>query len=175
MFEDKGIVKFAYGILVLASIIIDGPIVPIICLVLAVGLIIFKYKESKSSPEKGMDFMLDVIILSIVIIVNIVLLFLRIGIMTSTNKYYKTYSESSYESYTADDFAKLAISEYYSKAMTSGYETNSNKMKKEFKDFLEESGVPNVSIKGNKVNCTFDSSQISFIFDSDGDISYKIK
>ena len=83
MFEDKNITKFAYGILVLASIIIDGPLVPILSMALAIGVLAYKLKVAKNNPADNMDFMLDVLILGIVIVVNIVLAFLRFGVIFS--------------------------------------------------------------------------------------------
>ncbi len=48
MIDEKYMMKFAYALLVVISIVIDGPIVPILSTVLAVAFLIYKYKNRKS-------------------------------------------------------------------------------------------------------------------------------
>lgn len=46
MFEDKHMMKFVYALLGFASIIIPDPIIPIISLVIAISLLVYKIKRA---------------------------------------------------------------------------------------------------------------------------------
>ena len=175
MLEDKNITKFAYGILVLASIIIDGPLVPILSMALAIGVLVYKLKAAKNNPADSMDFMLDILILGVVIVVNIVLAFLRFGVIYSVSKHSSRTASSSYETFTVEDFATSAISSFKTKLMTGEIDNGYTSIKNGFKAHLEEAGVENVVLKNNKVTCTVGTDTIVFTIKQDGNITYKIK
>ncbi len=62
MFEDKHMFKFVCALLGFASIIIPGPIIPIVSLVIAISLLVYKIKRAKKSPEGFEALILDIIL-----------------------------------------------------------------------------------------------------------------
>ena len=101
MFEDKHMFKFVCALLGFASIIIPGPIIPIIGLIIAISMFVYKIKCAKESPEGFESLMLDVIVIIIVLVINIGLLVMRISIESEYKKY--DYSSSSSQEMTASE------------------------------------------------------------------------
>ena len=70
MFEDRHMFKFVCAMLGFASIIIPGPIVPIISFIIAIAMFVYKIKQAKESPEGFESLMLDIIIIVIIIVIG---------------------------------------------------------------------------------------------------------
>ena len=72
MFEDRNMLKFVYALLGFVSIIISGPIVPVVSLIIAIALLVYKIKRAKESPEGFEALMLDIIIMRIIMMKKII-------------------------------------------------------------------------------------------------------
>lgn len=174
MFEDRHMFKFVCALLGFASIIIPGPIIPIISFVIAIAMFVYKIKRAKESPEGFESLMLDIVIIVIVIIVDIGFFAMRISIENEYNKY--NYSSSSSSEYSTSDLAQLIVTSYkidHSSQFGSG--TNINTIKSGFKRYLEsEMDLTNVTISGNNVICYIGSDKVIFTVTTN-DIKYTIK
>lgn len=175
MFEDRHIMKFVYALLGFASIIIPGPIVPIVSLIIAIAMLVYKIKRAKESPEGFESLMLDIIIIVIVLVVDIGIFAMRISIENEYNKY--NYSSSSKQERTASDFAESAILAYQigNLSQFSDEGNHLNAIKSGFTTYLkEELGITNTTVKGNKITCSVGSDTIIFTV-TKNDIKYSIK
>lgn len=174
MFEDKHMFKFVCAMLGFASIIIPGPIVPIISFVIAIALFVYKIKQAKESPEGFESLMFDIIIIVIIIVIDIGFFAMRISIEHEYNKY--DYSSSSSSEYSTSDLAQLIVTSYkidHSSQFGSG--ANINTIKSGFKRYLEtEMDLTNVTINGNRVTCYIGSDQVIFTVTTN-DIKYTVK
>lgn len=174
MFEDKHMFKFVCALLGFASIIIPGPIVPIISLIISIGLLIYKIKRAKESPEGFEALMLDIVCIIIVLVIGIGLTVLRISIENDYNKY--NYSSDSSQETTVSDFAETAILKYqidnFSQFSEKG--NHQSKIKKGFSTYLKNDlGINDVSIKGNKITCKYRKNTVIFTV-TKNDIKYSI-
>ncbi len=175
VFEDKHMFKFIYALLGFASIIIPGPIVPIISLIIAIGILIYKIKLAKESPEGFEAIMLDIVLIIIVLVIDIVFFVMRISIEHEYNKY--DYSSSNSQEITASDFAETAIVAYqlenFSQFSDNGNHLNA--IKSGFTSYLkDELGITEVNVKGNKITCNIGSDTIIFTI-TKNDIKYSVK
>ena len=149
MFEDKYIFKFICVLLGTCSIFIRGPIIPIISVIVAIGMLVYRIKKSKESPEDHADFMLDVMLVAIVIIINIVLLTMFFIV--------ENHIDSN------DNYSSSSSQEYL------------NAIKKGFTSYLKEDlGLSDVTVNGNKITCTWKEKTVIFTV-SKNDISYSVK
>lgn len=172
MFEDKNMFKFVCALLGFASIIIPGPIVPIISLVIAISMLVYKIKRAKESPEGFEELMIDIIIIVVVLVIDIGFFAMRISI---DNKY--DYSSSSSEEITSSDFAQTAILAYKisNPSQFSDKGNHQNSIKNGFVTYLKENiGIQDVSVKGNKITCKMGTDTIIFTT-TKNDIKYDIK
>jgi len=173
MFEDKHMFKFVCAMLGFASIIIPGPIVPIISFIIAIAMFVYKIKQAKESPEGFESIMLDIIIIVIIIVIDIGFFAMRISIENEYNKY--NYSSSSSE-YSTSDLAQLIVTSYkidHSSQFGSG--SNINTIKSGFKRYLEtEMDLTNVTISGNNVICYIGADKVIFTVTTN-DIKYTVK
>lgn len=175
MFEDKHMMKFVYALLGFASIIIPGPIVPIISLIIAISLLVYKIKRAKESPEGFEELMLDIIIIVIVLVVNIGIFAMRISIENEYNKY--NYSSSSSQEMTATEFAETAIATYQIGNLSQFTDKGNhiNAIKSGFKSFLQNDlEIEDVKVNGNKITCSIGTDTIIFSI-TKNDIKYSIK
>jgi len=174
MFEDKHIFKFVCACLGFASIIIPGPIIPIISFIIAIAMFVYKIKKAKESPEGFESLMLDIIIIVIVIIVNIGFFAMRISIENEYNKY--NYSSSSSQEYSTSELAQLIVTSYeIENSSQFGSGANINTIKSRFKAYLEkELELTNVKTSGNKVSCYIGTDQVTFTI-TKNDIKYTVK
>ena len=176
MFEDKYIFKFICVLLGTCSIFIRGPIIPIISVIVAIGMLVYRIKKSKESPEDHADFMLDVMLVAIVIIINIVLLtmFFIVENHIDSND---NYSSSSSQELSASEFAETVIFDYQLKNFEQFSEKGNhlNAIKKGFTSYLKEDlGLSDVTVNGNKITCTWKEKTVIFTV-SKNDISYSVK
>ena len=175
MFEDKHMFKFICALLGFASIIIPGPIIPIISFIIAIAMFVYKIKQAKESPEGFASLMLDIVIIVIIIVIDIGFFAMRISIEHEYNKY--DYSSSNSQEMTASDFAETAIAAYQlgnlSQFSDSGNHLNA--IKSGFTSYLkDELEINDVNVKGNKITCSLDT--YTFIFTvTKNDIKYKVK
>lgn len=175
MFEDRHMMKFVYALLGFASIIIPGSIVPIVSLIIAIAMLVYKIKKAKESPEGFESLMLDIIIIVIVLVVDIGIFAMRISIENEYNKY--NYSSSSKQEMTASDFAETAILAYQMGNLSqfSDEGNHLNAIKSGFTTYLkEELGITNTTVKGNKITCSVGNDTIVFTV-TKNDIKYSIK
>lgn len=175
MFEDKNMLKFVYALLGFASIIIPGPIVPVVSLIIAIALLVYKIKRAKESPEGFEALMLDIIIIVIVLVVDIGIFVMRISIENEYNKY--NYSSSSAQEMTTKDFAENAIMVYQlgNLSQFSDEGNHQSAIKNGFSTYLrEELEISDVSIKGNKITCKIGTDTVIFTV-TKNDIKYSVK
>lgn len=176
MFEDKHIFKFVCALLAFASIIIQGPLVPMISLIIAIAMLVYKIKKAKESPEGFEDLMLDIICIVIVFIISII--FFAIGISAEYDEYNRhDYLSSDSQEMTASDFAETVITAYqldnFSQFSDSG--NHQTEIKNGFSSFLkDELDISDVSVKGNRITCNIGTEQIIFTV-TKNDIKYNIK
>ena len=175
MFEDKHMFKFICALLGFASIIIPGPIIPIISFIIAIAMFVYKIKQAKESPEGFESLMLDIVIIVIIIVIDIGFFSMRISIEHEYNKY--DYSSSNSQEMTASDFAETAIAAYQlgnlSQFSDSGNHLNA--IKSGFTSYLkDELEITDVNVKGNKITCNIGSDTIIFTI-TKNDIKYSIK
>lgn len=167
--------RFIYSILAFASIIIPGPIVPMVSFVIAIGILIYKIKAAKESKE-GFDLLkIDIIMIIIVLVIDIGFVALRISIENSYNR--SNYSQTSKEQMTSSEFAETVIFQYQMEniSLFSNGENNTKTIRSGFKEYLQNDlGLDNVTIRGKNVICYFEDEKIVFTVD-DNDISFSIK
>lgn len=176
MFEDKLMFKFVCAMLGFASIIIPGPIVPIISFVIAIAMFVYKIKQAKESPEGFESLMLDIIIIAIVIVIDIGFFAMRISIEHEYNKYDYSSSSSSQEM-SASDFAENAINVYEigHLAQFSDERNHLAEIKSGFTSYLKnELELSDVTVNGNKITCKFNYDTIIFTV-TKNDIKYSVK
>ena len=156
MFEDKQMLKFVIALLGFASIIIKGPIVPIVVLIIAISMLVYKIKRAKESPEGFEMLMFDIIIIIIIIVVNIGIFVMRISIDHTYNR------SSNSEEISASDFADAAIVAYQLDVSTGNgkYAKTINGFANYLRTELE---ISDVNVKGNNVTCNVGVDQIIFI------------
>ena len=173
MFEDKHMFKFVCALLGFASIIIPWPIVPIVSLVIAIAMLVYKIKAAKESPEGFEALMLDIVLIIIVLVIDIGFFAMRISIEHEYNKY--NYSSSSSE-YSTSDLAEMIITSYkIDNSSKFGSGANINTIKSGFKTYLEkELELTNVTMNGNKITCYIDMEQVIFTV-TKNDINYTVK
>lgn len=174
MFEDKHIFKFVCALLAFASIIIQGPLVPIISLIISITMIIYKIKKAKESPEGFEELMLDIICIVIVLVMNIIFLAIRISAEYEYNRH--DYLSSDSKEMTASDLAETVIAAYkldnFSQFSDSG--NHQTEIKNGFSSFLkDELDISDVSVKGNRITCNIGAEQIIFIV-TKNDIKYRV-
>lgn len=183
MSEDKHLFKFICAFLGLMSIFIEGPLIPMISFVIAIGMLIYKIKCAKESPEAYQALMLDIILVIIVLVIDIVFFIMQISILGSVESQMSLFSNDSAvvdtndSSMTLPEILDTAISLYKlgNLSQFSGDKNNSGAIKAGFSDYLEnELGFTNVNVKGNKITCTFGTDEITFTV-TKNDIKYKIK
>ncbi len=174
MFEDKHIFKFVCAILGFASIIIPGPIIPIISFIIAIAMFVYKIKRAKESPEGFESLMIDIVIIIIVIVIDIGFFAMRISIENEYNK--SNYSSSSSQKYSTSDLAQMIVYTFKSEnSSLFGSGANINTIKTKFKSYLQnELDLTDATIKGNKVNCYIGTDQVTFTV-TKNDIKYSIK
>ncbi len=175
MFEDKHMFKFICALLGFASIIIPGPIIPIISFIIAIAMFVYKIKQAKESPEGFASLMLDIVIIVIIIVIDIGFFAMRISIEHEYNKY--DYSSSNSQEMTASDFAETAIAAYQlgnlSQFSDSGNHLNA--IKSGFTSYLkDELEITDVNVKENKITCNIGSDTIIFTI-TKNDIKYSVK
>lgn len=173
-FEDKHMFKFICALLGFASIIIPGPIVPIVSLIIAIAMLVYKIKAAKESPEGFEALMLDIVLIIIVLVVDIGFFAMRISIQNEYNDKYN-YSSNSSE-YSTSDLAQMIITSYkieHSSQFTNG--TNISTIISGFKTYLEkEMEITNVTMNGNRITCYIGTDQVIFTVTT-SDIKYIIK
>ena len=155
MFEDKHIFKFVCILLGVFSIFLPGPIIPIISFIIGIGMLIYKIKCVKESPEGFEALMIDIILIIIVIVIDIGFFAMRISIESEYDKY--NYSSSSSQKYTIEELAESTISVYKMGHLSQFTDkaNNLNKIKKEFKVFLEEEvGLTDFTVNKNDITYT---------------------
>ena len=175
MFEDRHMFKFVCAMLGFASIIIPGPIVPIISFIIAIAMFVYKIKQAKESPEGFESLMLDIIIIVIIIVIDIGFFAMRISIEHEYNKY--DYSSSSSQEMSASDFAENAIAVYGigHLAQFSDEGNHLAEIKSGFTSYLKnELGLSDVTVNGNKITCKFNYDTIIFTVKKN-DIKYSVK
>lgn len=175
MFEDKHMFKFVCAMLGFASIIIPGPIVPIISFVIAIAMFVYKIKRAKESPEGFESLMLDIIIIIIVIVVDIGFFAMRISIEHEYNKY--DYSSSSSQEMSASDFAETAIYAYQLGNLSQFSDSGNHlvAIKSGFTTYLKDQlGLSDVTVNGNRITCKVKSDTIIFTV-TKNDIKYSVK
>ena len=175
MFENESMFKFVYLLLVLASIIIPGPIVPIIGVVIAISVLAYKIKCAKESQEGLEAFMLDIAILAIVLIINGVFFVMRISIEEEYEKH--DYSVSTSKEMTASELAEDAIFNYKINNFSQFSEGKNNIIarKSGFKKFLQNDlEIKDIRENGDKLICKVGTDTIIFTITKD-DIEFIVK
>ena len=174
MFEDKHMFKFVCALLGFASIIIPGPIIPIISFIIAIAMFVYKIKQAKESPEGFESLMLDIVVIIIVIVIDIGFFAMRISIENEYNKY--NYSSSSSQEYSTSDLAQMVVSSFeIENSSLFGSGANINTIKSKFKSYLQkELKLTDVTINGNKVICYIGADQVTFTV-TKNDIKYSVK
>ena len=172
---QKYMYRFIYSILALASIFMPGPIVPMISLVIAIGILVYKIKLAKESKE-GFDMLkVDIIMIIIVLVIDIGFVALRISIENSYNR--SNYSQTSKEQMTSSEFAEAVIWQYQVKntSLFLNGENNTKAIRSGLEQYLKNDlGLDDVTIKGKNVICYFENEKIIFTVD-DNEISFNIK
>ena len=172
---DRYMYRFIYSMLAFASIIIPGPIVPMVSLAITIGLLVYKIKAARESKE-GFDMLkIDIIILIVVLVVDVGFAVLRISIENSYNGY--NYSQTGKQQMTSSEFAEAAISQYTTKNFFLFFngENNTKTIRSGFKEYLQNDlGLDNVTIKGKNVICYYNSEKIVFTVDGN-DIDFNAK
>jgi len=175
MFEDRHMFKFVCALLGFFSIIVPGPIVPIIAFVIAISMLIYKIKLARESREGFESLMLDIVIIIIVLIIDISFFVIRISATNEYNKY--DYSSSSSQEVSAEDVAEVAIASYQIENLSqfTGEGNHVNAIKSGFKSYLQnELEIQDVTVKGNKITCNIGADTIIFTI-TKNDIEYSIK
>lgn len=167
--------QFVCILLGIISIIIPGPIVPIISFIIVISLLVYKIKRAKESPEGFKSLMLDAVIIIIVIVINIGFFVMRISI---ENEYSKSdYSSSSYQEMSASEFSEAAIAAYQIGNLSQFTDEGNhlNAIKNGFKSFLQNDlEIEDVKVNGNKITCNIGTDTIIFTI-TKNDIKYSIK
>lgn len=174
MFEDKNMLKFVCVALGFASIIIPGPIIPIVSLIVAIGLLVYKIKRAKESPEGFEALMIDIILIIIVVVVDIGFFAMRISVDNTYNKYN---SSSNREEMTISELAETIITSYKMENLDQFSEDKNHlkAIRSGFTNFLkDELEIQEVSVNGNKITCNLDTDTIIFVV-TKNDIKYSIK
>lgn len=175
MFEDRSMNKFIWALLGFASIIIPGPIVPIVSFIIAIAVLVYKIKRAKESPEGFEALMLEIIILIIVIVVDIGFFAMRISIENEYNKY--NYSSSSKQEMSASELAETAIYAYQLGNLSQFSDTGNhlNAIKSGFLSYLQDDlGLSNATLNGNRITCNIGTDTIIFTI-TKNDIKYTVK
>lgn len=175
MFEDKYMFKVICAILGFASIFIPGSIVPLVSFVISIVMLVYKIKRAKESPE-GFDLLMaDIVIVIIVLIVDIGFFAMRIAIDKEYGNH--NYSSSSSQEMSATEFAEnsIAVYEIGHLAQFSDKGNHLAEIKSGFTEYLENDlGISDVSLKGNKITCTFNTDTIVFTV-TKNNIKYTVK
>lgn len=168
--------RFVYLLLVFASIIIPGPIVPLISFAIAIGMLIYKIKAAKESQEGFQMLKLDIIFIIIILIMDIAFFGLRISIESSYNR--SNYSQTSIKKeMTASEFAETVITLYRVENSSLFYseKNNTKTIRNGFKSYLQNNlEMDDVTIKGKNVICYFGDEKIVFNIE-DNNISFSIR
>ena len=175
MFEDKHMFKFVCALLGFASIIIPGPIIPIVSLVIAISWLVYKIKRAKESPEGFEELMIDIALIIVVLVIDIGFFAMRLSIDHEYNKY--NYSSSSNQEMSTSELAENIILAYrldnYSQFSDSGNHLNA--IKSGFTTYLkEELEINDVNVNGNKITCNIGTDTIIFTV-TKNDIKYSVK
>ena len=180
MFEDKNMMKYISALIGFCSIIIPGPIVPLVCLVIGIAMLVVKIKQAKESPEGFESLMLDIVCIVIVIVIDIVFTVYRVWLVAEyTNPSYDSPSSSSSQEMTASDFADRAVAGYKLRNILA-FENNKNKdnraqIKSTFINYLKnELEMEDVKTNGDNVIVKYNSNQIVFTILLN-DIRYKVR
>ena len=173
---DKSMSKFIYAFIGLCSIIIPGPIVPIVCLVVAIGMLVMKIKAAKQGSEGFEMLMFDIIGIAIVLVISVVLSIYRISLEFDYMKHNYSSSSSS-EDMTVSELAEAAILVYKIDNM-SQFESSSNNInaiKNGFKTYLQkELEIQDVKVNKNKITCTLGTEKIIFTV-TKNDITFSVE
>ena len=183
MFEDKSIFKFVCASLALISIIIPGPFVPIVSLLLAISLFIYKIKKAKESAEGFESLMLDIVMIVIVIMVDIGFLGFRIWAQHQYSlkknedySYFSSWKEDE-KTLTTSEIAELAIFTYKSN-YPNQFSANGNHygaIKKGFEKYLkEELEISDVKVNKNIITCSIGLDTVKFTIQA-SDITYQVE
>lgn len=175
MIKNRYMMKFVYILLGVASMIIPGPIVPIVSLIIVAAILVYKIKRAKEGPDGFEALKVDIIIIAIVLVVDIGIFGMRIFIENEYDKY--NYFSKNQQEITASDFAESAILAYrignYSQFSDEGNHLNA--IKSGFTTYLKEKlEITNITVKDNKITCIVGSDTIVFTV-TKNDIKYSIK
>ncbi len=175
MFEDRNMMRFVYALLGFASIIVPGPIVPLVSLIIVIAMLVHRIKRVKESEYRAEIIMLDIIIIGIVLVIDIGILAMRISVEKEYNKY--DYSSSSSEEISTSDMAEAAIMAYRlgNLSQFSDKGNHQSTIKSGFTTYLkEELELTDVTVKGNEIVCNVGSDTIIFTV-TKNDIKYSIR
>lgn len=176
IFEDKHMFKFICALLGFASIIIPGPIIPIISFIIAIAMFVYKIKKAKESPEGFESLMLDIIIIVIVIVIDIAFFAMRVSIENDFNRKYN-YSTSTSLSSEFSEAIEGAIASYMIQNydLFSSSKNNVNKIKSGFSSYLRNDlELDDVTVQGNNIICNIGDKTVTFKI-TKNDIAYSIE
>ena len=178
MLEDKGMLKFIWTFLGVISIMVDGPIIPLVCSIIAIAVLVYKIKCAKEDPAVMQDMMFEIFVLVIVLIITIPCFIMRIAIVSEFDSSdYKSSSVEEEKVYTSEEIAEMIIDKY-KRTHDSYFNTTSNKLneiKSGFELILRDYfGDENVTVNNNKMTCSYLLDEIVFTV-TRNDITYVIK
>ena len=168
MFEDRTLTKFVYVFLGFISIIIPGPIVPLVSLIITIAMLVYKIKSIKEGTIGFEEIMLDIIAIIIVIVINIAFFAVRISVENEYN---------SSEEITIEELVETTI-DAYKLGNLSQFTDDGNhqsKIKTGFTDYLKNDiGISDVTVSGNKITCDMGTDTIVFTI-TKNNIKYAIE
>ena len=172
---DKHIYTMISALVGICCIIMQGPVVSIICLTVTIGMLIFAIKTAKESREGFEMVMLDILSIGLALLLSLVFSIYQIAITLEYQKNpnnLSNYGSSSSQGITVDDLARTVIFEYQLEKMSQT--GNGDYTANGFKNFLQtEIEIPNVKVNGNTVTFNVNSNQVVFTV-TKKDIKYKI-
>lgn len=158
----KHMYKFIYILIALLTIIRPGPIVPIVCLLVAIGILIAKINAAKKSKETSKKLKTDIILILIVVIVCGVFSVIRISAET---EHRKNSPITITRTMKASEFAEKAIDTYKKNNSSQFIEKGSHfsEIKKGFMAFLKDDlEIIDIQEDRNKLTCTVKKEEIIF-------------
>lgn len=158
----KHMYKFIYILIAFCTIIIPGPIIPIICLLIAIGILMSRISAAKKSKEASKKLKLDIILILIVVIVCVIFSVIRIS---AEIEHKKNSPITITRTMTASEFAEKAIDTYRMNNSSQFIEKGSHfsEIKKGFMTFLKDDlQIKDIQEDRNKLTCTVKKEEITF-------------
>lgn len=163
MDKNRDMFEFVYILLGFLSIFTSGPVVPFICLIIAISIVIYKVKRAKESIQGFEALKRDIIFIIILLVIDIGFFAMEISVQNEYNKH--DYSSSNSQEMSTSDIAKELISVYKANnpSQFSKKGNHQEEIKTGFSNFLKkEIGKDYITVIENIIFCGSGDNRITF-------------